>query len=154
MAGIEVELAVGTGKVIELAQLYTAGAQAELEIVEVAERVESGAALHTGIAQHPGLALEAGIAPALVVLDVGQVADAGIELCGLEVDRRLGIEIAKGQGTVVDTHFVEGDGHQLFQLLAPVSALAGLGCLFAGAVDEIEFRAHERHLGDHCVVIP
>ncbi|MNY82064.1 hypothetical protein D3C86_2239620 [compost metagenome] len=51
MAGIEVELAVGTGKVVESAQLYASGAQAELEVVEITERVEGGAALHAGIAQ-------------------------------------------------------------------------------------------------------
>ncbi|MOA50474.1 hypothetical protein D3C78_1734880 [compost metagenome] len=51
MPGIEVELAVGTGEVIELAQLYAGGTQAELEVVEVAEGVERGAALDLGIAK-------------------------------------------------------------------------------------------------------
>ncbi|MNJ52313.1 hypothetical protein D3C77_476430 [compost metagenome] len=110
--------------------------------------------MHLSIPQQQRLALKARIAAAFEVLDIGQVTDAGLELAGFEVDRRFRIEVTKGQGAVINTYFVEGNGQQFFQLLAPVSALTGLRGLLAGAIDEVECGAYEHHFGHHCMVVP
>ncbi|MNJ58984.1 hypothetical protein D3C77_546450 [compost metagenome] len=117
------------------------GTQAKLEVVEVTERVERGTALHLCIAQQPGLAIEASIAPALEIFDIGQVTDTGIQMGGLQIDRWLGSKVVEGQGAVVDTHLVQGNRQQLFQLLTPVGTAPGLRCLPGTAVNEVQFGA-------------
>lgn len=47
--GIEVEFAVGAGKVIQFAQLDAGGAKPEFEVVEITERVEGGTAFYVRI---------------------------------------------------------------------------------------------------------
>ncbi|MNW17762.1 hypothetical protein D3C71_2170650 [compost metagenome] len=62
------------------------------------------------MAQQQCFAFEARIAFAFFVHHVGQVEDAGVYLRSIHVDRRFGIEITKGDSTVVNPHFVQGNG--------------------------------------------
>ncbi|MCY1186210.1 hypothetical protein D9M73_270570 [compost metagenome] len=50
-ASIEIELAVGAGKIVEPAQLDACGAQAKLEILEVAQGVEGGGGFELGMVE-------------------------------------------------------------------------------------------------------
>jgi hypothetical protein len=85
------------------------------------------------------LAFEAGVAFALFVDHVGQVVDARLDVAGVHVDRRFGVEIAESDLAVVDLHLVESDRQQLAQLRPPVGAFTSLRVLLVGAaIDEVD----------------
>ena len=50
-------------------------------------------------------------------------------------------------------HFIEGNRQQLFQLLPPIGALAGLRGLLVAAVDEVQFGLLEDHFRHHGLVV-
>src|SRR5690606_36052660 len=106
MAGLEVELAIGGGEVVELLQINVGGAQAHLEILEILERVEQRGGFQRRMVEQHGLAFKARNAGAILALDVGEVVETGIDLRGADVYRRRGVEIAKAQGAVGDADLI------------------------------------------------
>ena len=63
------------------------------------------------------------------VADIGKVVEAGVDLVSAEFHLGIGGEVVKADAAVDHPQFVEGDGQQLVQLVAPVGAGTGLGGL-------------------------
>ncbi|MNG10574.1 hypothetical protein D3C84_940510 [compost metagenome] len=89
MACIEIEFSVRRGEVVHAFELDIPGPQAELEIFEIAQRVKRCGGFQRRMPQQQRLAFEAGIAFAFGVGHVGQVENAGVDICGIHVHRWL-----------------------------------------------------------------
>src|SRR5690606_29887881 len=125
-AADKIKLAIGAAEVIQAGQLDAGGAQAQFEVFPVGKGVEAGLRLQRCLVKQPGGALKLRDSSPLGIGGVGEIQDRGVQLVGVDIHRRIGAEIAKGNLAVNDAQLVEGTGQQGIQRVAPIPAFAGL----------------------------
>src|SRR3546814_14567454 len=93
-----IDARIGLQKIVELLEFDPGGAHLDLEIFEMAERIEPGMRLQRRLTEHIGMNIEGRGARTARLADIGQVIDLPIDACGHQFDFGLGVEVAEEIG--------------------------------------------------------